>query len=193
MSDSLKLTGVLDQLQTGIDGDRISLGMMLASLERRGFGALLLGPALVAVLPTGAVPGVPTTCAVTILFVAGQLVAGKRYPWVPGWLRRRYIHRDRFERACRYATPLTRRVDRMIYPRMPMLTRSPAPRLLAALCIILALVMMPLEIVPFAAALPASAITLLGLGLSATDGLLVVFGLATSAATLGFVGWIWFL
>lgn len=192
MSDSANLTGVLDELQTGIDGDRITLGMMLASLENRGFGALLLGPALIALLPTGAVPGVPTTCAVTILFVAGQLVAGKSYPWLPSWLRRRYIRRDSFERAYRYAAPVTRRVDRLVYPRVALLTRRPAPRLLALLCMMLALVMMPLEIVPFAAALPASAITLIGLGLSASDGLLVVFGLVMGAATLGFTGWIWF-
>ena len=46
-------------------GDTTSLGEVIERFEDRGFGPLLLMPALIALLPTGAIPGVPTLCGIT--------------------------------------------------------------------------------------------------------------------------------
>ncbi|WP_339927585.1 exopolysaccharide biosynthesis protein, partial [uncultured Cobetia sp.] len=56
------LTGLLEELDREIEGD-ISLGDILEHFNSRGFGPLLVLPALLVLLPTGAIPGVPTTCA----------------------------------------------------------------------------------------------------------------------------------
>jgi hypothetical protein len=63
--------------------------------------------------------------------------------------------------------------------------------IIAALSIILALTMIPLEMVPFAAAIPAFSIALFAVGLTANDGLLILFGLV-AAAVAGVVGSFWF-
>ena len=49
--------------------------------------------------------------------------------------------------------------------------------LIAALSIALALLMIPLELVPFAVAIPAGALVLLGLALMAKDGILTLISI----------------
>ena len=63
------LTGLLEELDREIEGD-ISLGDILEHFNSRGFGPLLVLPALLVLLPTGAIPGVPTTCALFIVLTA---------------------------------------------------------------------------------------------------------------------------
>lgn len=186
----MDLTGLLSRLDDRVAGDRLSVGDMVATFEDRGFGPLLLAPALVALLPTGAIPGVPTVCAVLITLVAVQLIVGKRHPWIPRRLRRVSIERAKFNAAYQKVTPITRRIDRIVHPRLLMFTRAPAPRLVAALCLLLAWIMVPLELVPFAAAGPAFAISFLALGLSVRDGLMVVVGIVcATVALIGGVLW----
>lgn len=192
MRDYVTLTGVLDQLNETIDDDRVPLGQIVESLNQRGFGPLLVAPALIAILPTGAIPGVPTFCALTILLVALQLLAGNRSPWLPGWLRRRQIDRASFSRAYGVARPVTSRLDRLIRPRLLGLVSEPVARLLSVLCVGLAVLMVPLELVPLAAAMPGSAIAFLGLGLSARDGVLVIIGLAAAVGAVTASAWILF-
>lgn len=180
MRDYMTLTGVLDELNQAVDGERVSLGQLVAALNQRGFGPLLLAPALIAMLPTGAIPGVPTICALTITLSAAQLALGRRSPW----LRRRELNRQRFDRAYRLARPVTNRLDRLIRPRLVVPVGEPVSRLLALLCCLLAVAMIPLELVPLAAAMPATAIVFLALGLSARDGLLVLVGLAAAVGAI---------
>jgi hypothetical protein len=50
--------------------------------------------------------------------------------------------------------------------------------------------MVPLEVIPFAVAAPAAAITLFGLALTARDGLLMLVGFAVAAAST-VLAWRW--
>lgn len=50
------------------NSDKTSLGEVIERFDDRG-GPLLLAPALVALLPTGATPGVPTICGITMFFI----------------------------------------------------------------------------------------------------------------------------
>ena len=81
---ALGLTDILVKLADEPDGSELSLVSVVETMQGRGFGPLLLAPTLMVLLPTGAIPGVPTLGALLIVLVAGQLVAGKRTPWVPG-------------------------------------------------------------------------------------------------------------
>ena len=58
-------------------------------------------------------------------------------------------------------------------------------RALSLVVVLLAAIMVPLELVPFAAALPALAIVLLALSLTANDGLFGVAGLAVAGGAFG--------
>ena len=51
------ISGLLDKLVDESDNEKQSAGEIIARFEDRGFGPLLLIPSLIALLPTGAIPG----------------------------------------------------------------------------------------------------------------------------------------
>ena len=96
MPDQLDITAVLTTLRDDTDNDKISLGDIVSSLEGRGFGPLLMAPALIAFLPSGAIPGIPSLCGILIALIAIQKVFGKSHPWIPSRLRKADFDRERF-------------------------------------------------------------------------------------------------
>ncbi|WP_110687863.1 exopolysaccharide biosynthesis protein [Salinicola aestuarinus] len=189
MSDKLNLTDILETLDERVEDDTITLGDIVETFDSRGFGPVFLLPALIAALPTGGVPGVPSLCGIFIALMAIQLVLGRRSPWLPRMLSERGISHDRWHRVTERIKPWTRRVDKLLKPRLEWLMGEVAQRLLALLLVVLGLGMIPLELLPFAAAIPALAIVSMALGLTAGDGLLMLIGLLVTlsgAAGLAF-------
>ncbi|WP_106419934.1 exopolysaccharide biosynthesis protein [Salinicola tamaricis] len=177
MAERLKLTAIFETLDERVEDDTITLSDIVETFNARGFGPVVLIPGLIALLPTGGVPGVPSLCGIFIALMAIQLVLGRRAPWLPRRLAQRGISHDRWHRITARAKPWTRRIDRLLQPRLTWLLGSLTQRLLALLMTLLGLSMMPLELLPFAAALPALAIVVMALGLTAGDGLMMLAGL----------------
>ena len=177
MPDQLDITAVLMTLRDDTDNDKISLGDIVSSLEGRGFGPLLMAPALIAFLPSGAIPGVPSLCGILIALIAIQKVFGKSHPWIPSRLRKADFDRDRFSDGVDNITPITKRIDRLFKPRITFLFGPVISRLIAALCVIFGLLMIPLELIPMAAAIPALAIIFAAIGLSTRDGVMLILAL----------------
>lgn len=178
------LTEILIDLRDNIEGDEIDLGEIVAHFEDRGFGPLLLAPALIAVLPTGAIPGVPAICAIFIVLVSGQLLLGKSHPWLPKRLKSFSIPKKRFEASFQKVEPWTKRFDTLLSQRLEIFTRETASRVVAGISIALALIMIPLELIPFACAVPGLSIACFALGLSARDGLFTLFALIVAVASI---------
>lgn len=156
---------------------RISVQDVLDSFQHRGFGPLLLIPALVAALPTGAIPGIPSLCALIIISLALQLVLGKKSPWLPRRLCRLSLNRDKVSTAVKRFKPGIMQVEKYTYPRFKWLTYSIANRLTALVIIGCAVSMIALEVIPFAALAPAVVIALLALAITLHDGMLTLLGL----------------
>ena len=177
MADNLDITSVLTTLREDTDDERISLGDIVSSLEGRGFGPLLMAPALIAFLPSGAIPGIPSLCGILIALIAVQKVFGKSHPWIPSRLRKADFDRQRFSEGVDNITPVTKRIDRFFKPRLTFLFGPVISRLIAALCVVFGLLMIPLELIPMAAAIPALAIIFAAIGLSTRDGVMLVLAL----------------
>ncbi len=178
MSEQLGITDVLEKVRDETDGEHIRVGEVIEHLESRGFGPLLMTPALIAFLPTGAIPGVPSVCGLLIALMAIQMVFGKQYPWLPGKLRNLEISRDRYVSAVEKAEPFTRRIDKLFRPRIRQLSEAPVSRIVALICALFGLTMIPLEVIPLAAAVPSLGIILASIGLSTRDGIVVIAALA---------------
>lgn len=177
MSEATTLTALFESLDAVGEGERLSIGEVLSVIGARGYGPLVLVLALIAALPTGAVPGIPTICGVCIALVSAQLVFGKAVPWLPKRLKRLSIERSRYKQVSYRIKPWTRRIDQLVRPRLTALTEGAATRLIGVAGVALGLCMIPLEVIPFAAAAPAMAIALTGLGLTGRDGVWVLAGL----------------
>lgn len=177
MAKNNKLTGVLESVDESTNGKKLKFHDIVKSLEKRGFGPLILAPALLAALPTGVIPTIPTLAGLLIVFISVQAVMGRDHPWVPKRLRDVSIKKDRFDDMLDRVKPYTKFVDRFIHPRMSWAINHITVRAVAAICILLALTLPPLELIPFAATIPATAIVFFALGISARDGLMILIGL----------------
>jgi hypothetical protein len=183
-ADADSLEDVLDQIDDARDGrTEVSLDEVLANVGRRSFGPLLVLAGLVILAPVvGDVPGVPTVVALLVLVLASQLAFGRERFWIPKWLLERSVESKKLERPLRWLRKPARVVDRLLRPRLEVLIDGPAARVVAAACLVLAMMLPMMELVPFTANLAGLVLCAFGLALTARDGLFALLGVA---ATLG--------
>lgn len=184
MSDSNSVAGVLDAWEEQVRSGPSKVNSILRAAGSRAAGPLLFLPALVMVSPLGAIPGVPVVLSALIVLVAAQVIAGRKAIWIPEMLARRPIPEDRVSRVIDTLRPWAKRTDRVLGRHLSVLINPVMTRVVAALCILLALAVLPATLVPFAVALPGSAVILLSLGLLTRDGIVTLLGLALTAAAL---------
>jgi hypothetical protein len=135
---------------------------------------------------------VPSLCGVLILLISVQLFLPRKYPWMPGPMRRISFSHDKLEKAVDKAEPVIERVDSWFGRRLTALSGTAMEPLVASVCVLMALTMPPLELVPFAAAAPGAAVVVLGVALAARDGVMTLVGLVLCGFALGLVGWFLF-
>ncbi len=182
---------ILDQLEESPDGDKTSVDDIVSAFRHRGFGPLLMVPSLFALIPIiGGIPGASLLLAALIILIAGQMVVGRESPWIPGRLRRMSFDSDKLKKGIKKARPYAKSIDHHTTSRVQFLTSDIAKRIIAVVCILLAIAMIPLAAVPFGVAIPATALLLLAIGLSARDGLILAIGLAASLLS-GYAIWQW--
>lgn len=166
------LEQLLDTLgEAAPDCAETSLGAIIEALGTRSFGPLLVLAGLIAISPLSGVPGVPTTVGALVALIAIQLLIGRRHFWLPQWLKHRCVARSTFEAALHGARRPARFVDRLLRPRLTVLTHGPGVFMIAALSLLIAIALPLLELVPFSATLAGVVFAALGLSLMAHDGL----------------------
>ena len=170
------------------EGNRVSLDSILRVVGRRSFGPLLLVAGLVMVLPIiGDIPGVPTAMGVFILLTAGQLLFRRDYIWLPQWLLKRSVEREKLSKAVGWLESPARFIDRFLRRRLTMFTNKAAQRVIAAVCALVGVITPVMEIVPLSANVAGVAISVFGLSLMAHDGLLALFAFIVTVGMFGFV------
>ncbi|WP_395671773.1 exopolysaccharide biosynthesis protein [Phenylobacterium sp.] len=185
------LEDLLSKLDRAADskGAKVSVGEIMETVGKRSFGPLLLLTGLLGMTPVSAVPTAPTIIATITFLVAVQLLFGREAVWIPRALEKLSLKAERVRKAASISRRPARLVDRLVKPRLSILTRPWADRMVAAVCILAALATPPLELLPFVAFVPALAVATFGLALVARDGLLVLIALVIVAGGLGFGGY----
>jgi hypothetical protein len=180
------LEALLDEAVDSAEDGKVTIGSLLDAFGSRSFGSLVALFALIAIVPpVGAIPGVPTGMGVLIVLIAGQMLFGAKHPWIPQFLQKRGFRKEKVEKARDKAGKWARRIDKLIGPRLSWAAEGAAERIAAGCIVLVAALMPPLELLPLAAALPASAVLLFGLGLMARDGVLMLLGFTATAAVVG--------
>lgn len=187
--DSESLTQILDRIADYAEGKQVSIGDMLDAFDKRGFAPLLLVPGLLALGPTGAIPGMSIATGTIIILVALQMLIGADHPWLPRRAQDVSFSHDKLDRLIDRSRPVARFVDRLLDQRLTTLTDGILGRLGAIFCIAMAATMFPLALVPFGVALPAGAIVLYSLGLAARDGVVVLLSNLLGLGAFGLAGW----
>ena len=180
------LSDVLDQLEDAGDGETVSVGDIVKEIGGDAFGPLLLVPALFLVTPVSGVPGMPSVGSLIISLIAIQIILGRDTLWLPGFLRRCEMKKQRLDKALSWLRKPAGWIDRISSERLTVLTQRPWIMLPASLCALMVLLAPAFETVPFSVSIAAGAVALFALGMVARDGIMVLIALLVFVLT----GWL---
>ncbi len=189
VQENAAISDRLDQLvvQAQSEGQDVSLQWVFDNLHERAFGFVLLILALPCCIPF--LYGIPQAVALPLMFVSGQILIGRRVPWLPKRLGDRRISSDGLASLATRAGPWLRRIEAISRPRLSALTRPPAEQVIGlALVVFSASILVPL---PGTNTVPGFAVVVVAMGLLQRDGALVVIGSVIGTvwiATLLFAG-----
>ncbi len=175
------LQSVFDQIEIAMEGGKsVDLKTVVESFGNRSFGPVMVLCGLCMLTPLGIIPGIPPAFGVIVIIFALQLLFRRRTPWMPEVLRKVKIPADKLRAVNAKVRPVLAKIDGIISPRLSWACTGPAQVLVSLVAIILSLTFFPLGVVPFGVVAPAFIILLLGLGITARDGVIVIIALSLS-------------
>lgn len=166
--------------------ERISIGAIVDMLAERGFGLLILLLALPTCLPI-APPGLSAIAGFPIAVIALQMVGGLPRPWLPKRILARTVSTEDLRKVVRGGLPVIERMEKVLKPRLSLLTGPLAERMVGLLIALLGLMLA--SPIPFTNIPISFAILFLALGLIEQDGLMTSIGIAGGLAALGFLAY----
>jgi hypothetical protein len=194
MESSLRVTAarhtsdILNEIAAKANGERVTLGEIVASLGDRGFALLMVVLGLPNVLPMP--PPIPLVWGLLLVFIALQIVLGRRLPWLPRRVLAASVARDRLHVALARATPVLRKLEQFSRRRLSFV---PASFELLGAGLLLLLVSIGLVCAaPLIGQIPMGiSICLIGLALVERDGVIMVvaalFGALGLVLNFGFI------
>ncbi|WP_420394319.1 exopolysaccharide biosynthesis protein [Acuticoccus sp.] len=185
------LVSLLDRIKAETEGDTVSMGDIVEAVGRRSFGPLFIVTSLLAILPTGAIPGMSVLTGTIMLFLSVQLLFGANRVWLPGFVEKRGLPRDKLVESLDKVRPRVEAVGRYVGPRLEVLLNPPVFQLVAIVGVLVSLSMYPLAVVPFGAFPAGVSLLVIGLGLTVRDGLVIAIGLVVAAVGLAAAWYLW--
>lgn len=177
------LSRALTRLSEEWTEPRISVAQILIALGDRGLIGLLLILALFNVIPNP--PGTSAVLGLPMLYLSWQMMRGQM-PWLPQFLAGRSFDIDQFRTLVARAMPHLNKVERLLRPRLAILSSPVGMKFLGGLCLVLsAVLILP---IPLGNLLPAAAIAIMALGALERDGVWILGGVLFGIATILFLG-----
>ena len=180
MATTQTLLDTLTEIATEAPENGLSLRQIMDRLDRSAFGALLIVLAMPVSIPF--LYGVPQIVSVPMIALAGQMVIGRKEPWLPAKLAERRLSKSGLTQIATGGRKWFGWVERLARPRLQFLASKPAERIIGVLlCVFCASILLPL---PLTNTVPGIAVAIVGFGLLARDGLVIIPGLLLGA------GWV---
>lgn len=182
------LEDVIDRALDQTSGDTVSVANIVEAFGNRSFGPFFVIAGLFVLLPPmGAVPGLPAIAGLASALLAAQMLFGRDHIWLPRPLRRLSVDREKLRSAREKAGPLLAAIDRPITGRLTWLTDGMGRYIAAMAAVIVSLLLIPMELVPFAVALPGAALCAIGVALIAHDGALMLIATSLLAIAVAII------
>lgn len=178
-----KTSDLLLFISRNTKSESVSIGELEDALAERAFGALLLILALPCCIPF--LYGVPQAMSLPLVFVAAQIMFGRRKPWLPQGLRNRSFSTDGLRQMIDRAAPYLKGLEVISRSRFDWVTKGVAERLLGVLIMIFSMsIAVPF---PMTNTVPGLAVAIMALGFVEKDGLLLLLGSFIGAAWIAFL------
>lgn len=178
MATRKSLNSISKKIQGEADGHRkVPVEAIVEQVETSGFGPMLMIPALIIILPTGAIPGVPDVCNIIIALMAAQIVFGRSTPWLPQWITDLKISGPKVSKAMEKVQPVLRKIDRWSRQRLTVLISHTAQRCIAGLIVLTSVLSIGVGVIPYVPALLALPTLFFAFGMTLRDGVIILLGL----------------
>ena len=172
---------VLRDLVDEGQSERVTFREILVELRHRAVGFALLIFALPCCLPMP--PGIPTVCGIAIVIIAVNLIVGRQRLWLPRAITDKSVSRADLKRMVDRWLPYLERLERVCKPRFPIVT-EPFSKILIGI-VIFALGFIMILPIPFLGNMPPGfAASVIAIGMTERDGLVVLIGAAVSAVAI---------
>ncbi|TGN61818.1 exopolysaccharide biosynthesis protein [Paracoccus liaowanqingii] len=176
------LSDVLDQLESSVRGESITVEDVIEKLGRKSFASLMLVFSLISTSPASAIPGITTVVAAVVFILVVQMIAGRNCLWLPRFITRRRMSSEKLCKGIGWMRTPVRFVEHYLKARLTFLFHRPWLWLPLILIMCLTLVMPFMEIIPTSGSLASAVIALFAAGLLTRDGALVIASFVLLAA-----------
>jgi hypothetical protein len=164
------------------DDPNPTIEALTEALGKRSFGIVLVLFGLPNLLP---LPGLPMLCGLVIAVIGVQMMLGAQNLKLPRWLSQRRIRRSDLARLVMRAEPTLRTLEKVMRPRLPVLTSLQAQRALGAVLLGLGIALQA-PIPFFGGIAPGLGVILIALALTERDGAVMLLGLLVSSFAMIF-------
>jgi hypothetical protein len=178
------LRTLLRSLVLNTEGEEVTVRELINAVGRRAYGPVLLLLGFIAVSPLTIIPGANWLVCTVVLIFSLQIVIGRKTPWLPKSALDFRFKREHLVQGARGAEKPAHMVDALVRPRLVFLTEAPFVQLVGLVCVAAALITYPLGLIPLGPLLPSLAVLLLGLALTARDGVVVLLAVATFSGSV---------
>lgn len=185
-----QLSGLLDDLDALLgEKDRVSLGEIIDTLGARGFGPLLVTLSAFLILPVGMIPGTPGLVAIVLVLIGLQMLIGQKRLWAPVGLRNRTVSAEALRLSIARARPIARRLRPVLMPRYyGLVDNGLILTTAAAIFIATGVVIFLIGFIPGLPFVLSIHVLLIGLGMTARDGIITALGFAAIAPAVWILG-----
>lgn len=185
-----QFSGVLNDLGDVANGEpRTTVGEVVDALGRRGTGPILVLLSAVLILPVGMIPGMPGLVALILMLIGLQMLLGNAHLWMPPRLRRIEVSTETLQRVVDHAQPWRHKIRLLLSERLITVVDSSIVQIATSLILIMTGgVIFFIGFVPGLPFVLSIHVLLIGLGMTARDGVVISLGLATIAPAVWLIG-----
>ena len=149
-----------------------TLRQIIDRLNERAFGAALFILALPCCIPF--LYGVPQIVSLPMMVLAGQMVAGRKEPWLPEKFAQRMIDKKGLTRTAKGGRKWFGWLEKIARPRLTFMMGKRGERVIGLFLVLFcASILVPL---PSTNTVPGIGVAIVAFGLMARDGILVIVG-----------------
>lgn len=195
MAENLRaLSHVLDQFESSLHGDSITIQQVTETLGNKSFASLMLVFSLISTSPASAIPGVTATVAAIVFILVIQMIIGRKSVWLPDFITARRLSTAKLCKGVNWVRKPVRYVEGFLKPRFTFLFHRRWLWLPLTLILGLTLFMPFMEVIPMSGSIASAVIAIFAAGLLMHDGRLVLFSVVLLSAApmavwyLGFSG-----
>lgn len=181
------LNDMLLELGDTTSGNKITLNEIVETLGSRSYGFLFIITALLTLLPTGLVPGVPILVMIIICLIAGQMFRAEDAASLPDTVGAFSFSRKLIKKLLDVYEPHREKIEQYVHPRMPELFTPNVTRITAGVAMFFAASFLPLMFLSWGVMIPSAALIVMGVGIMVRDGALVIGSVGVMFTALVFL------